>query len=67
MNGSTTCSSTSVLADARKSYLLNGNWNVDSPGKYDIGGTTIEYSRDLDNDTIEIEGPLQEELYLMVT
>ncbi len=59
--------SISALSDARQTYIINGNWLIDWPGKYEVAGTVIEYKRTWDgNETLKALGPTKEELHVMV-
>ena len=54
------------MADTNKTYILNGRWTVDWPGKIQASNTTLVYQRHGDNETLTATGPTHEDLNVMV-
>ena len=56
----------SAIADTSGTFIINGNWMINWPGKYEVAGTTLFYERTGDAETIHTQGPTKEELHLNV-
>ncbi|MGH0175368.1 UNVERIFIED_CONTAM: hypothetical protein FKN15_070201 [Acipenser sinensis] len=56
-----------ALQNGRSQYVINGNWEIDWPGEYNVAGTKLVYKRSADNrESFEASGPTQEDLHIMV-
>lgn len=47
-------------------YLLNGNWFIQWSGDYKAAGTTFQYTREGNKESVVSPGPLKEPLHVMV-
>lgn len=57
---------TIALMNTKQRYFLNGNWIIDWPGRYESSGVAFHYERTRDSEGIRSQGPLQEDLVVMV-
>ncbi|XP_072037739.1 A disintegrin and metalloproteinase with thrombospondin motifs 7-like [Amphiura filiformis] len=55
-----------ALMDNRGQYILNGNWYIQWSGEYEAAGTTVNYQRVENKETVFSQGPLQEPLHVML-
>lgn len=56
-----------VLQTGRSQFIINGHWTISGPGEYSVAGTKLLYKRSADVwERIELNGPTQEDLLLMV-
>jgi len=55
-----------ALMDDGHGYFLNGNWIIDWPGRYQASGTSFNYQRTKDSESIASRGPLQKDVIVMV-
>ncbi|XP_069481281.1 ADAMTS-like protein 5 [Ambystoma mexicanum] len=56
-----------ALQTEQSEYVLNGNWEISTPGTYNVSGTNILYHRNPANqESIEVVGPTNEDLHIMI-
>ena len=56
-----------VLRDVYGNYKLNGNWELNKEGVYNIRGTKFVYQRAYNRpESLQADGPLREDLILEV-
>ena len=60
-----------AIRDMNDVYYLNGEWEIDTPMKFELGGTTFDYQRDLPEtgnpaERLIADGPTNVELYIVV-
>ncbi|XP_028648199.2 ADAMTS-like protein 5 isoform X1 [Erpetoichthys calabaricus] len=56
-----------ALQNGNSQFVINGNWEIDLPGEYNVAGTKLVYKRSTDNgESFEVQGPTQEDLHIMV-
>ncbi|KAK2157816.1 hypothetical protein LSH36_184g08018 [Paralvinella palmiformis] len=53
-----------ALADDRGTFILNGNFMIDWPGRYEVDNTVINYERRGRAEIVTIEGPTTRKLIL---
>ncbi|XP_078524664.1 ADAMTS-like protein 5 isoform X2 [Lissotriton helveticus] len=56
-----------ALMNARRRYVINGDWAVSWPGVYEVAGTQVHYTRSSDDhEVMEALGPTEEDLHVML-
>ncbi|KAL3866276.1 hypothetical protein ACJMK2_043584 [Sinanodonta woodiana] len=55
-----------ALRNDKGDYYLNGHWFIQWSGEYEVAGTTLQYVRDSNKETLSAPGPLKEPLHVML-
>ncbi|KAL4227652.1 negative regulation of cellular response to hepatocyte growth factor stimulus [Mactra antiquata] len=55
-----------ALQNSDGEYFLNGNWFIQWSGDYKAAGTTVQYTREGNKESVVSPGPLKEALHVML-
>ena len=55
-----------ALRNDQGEYYLNGHWFIQWSGDYEMAGTVVRYDRLGNKESFKAQGPLKEQLHIMV-